>query len=89
VVPGSLWEKPVKIGTKVVSPGAASGSDGRWARYLDGRTFKEIVMLIAPSCGGHLRQARREMGQIRQTTTAEERFDERKATSSSADNPAI
>jgi hypothetical protein len=51
--------------------------------------FKEIAMLIAPSCGGHLRQARREMGQIRHTTTAEERFDERKATSSSADNPAI
>ncbi len=64
-----------------------SRSDGRVA--ISGRMFKEILMLIASSCGGHLRQRDRRWGQIRQTTTADARLDEGKATSCSAAKQTI
>ena len=88
VVLGSLREKPLKIGTKVVSPGRYV-TFGSPIGATSGRMFKGIVMLIAPSCGGHLRQRDRRWGQIRQTTTAEARFDEGKATSPSAARQTI
>jgi hypothetical protein len=82
----SLREKLIKIGAKVVS-------HGRYVTFQMGEVpvprqmFHEIVSLVAPTAGA-TRTSLRGCGQMRQTTTAEERLDARKAKRCSAMTPA-